>query len=201
MNNVRYVTHGDNKNFYGFGDKNSVTGDVLYTKMAVVYTGLQLVENPVSWRDASFSGFVTNSKLSGTIHDAEKVMTFAVATEADKTKKEFSNKKVTINFPTGSYLLTGDNKYTIQKEFLDILRTYQKARIRIEGNTDNTGNYESNVALSLKRAQAVKDYLVSEYGVDANRIIVIGNGPKHAVADNVSGDNINYRVTDFQLVQ
>lgn len=203
MNNVRYVTHGDNKNFYGFGDKNSVTGDVLYTKMAVVYTGLQLVENPVSWRDASFSGFVTNSKLTGSIHDAEKVVTFAVATDADKTKKEFSNKKVSINFPTGSYLLTGDNKYTIIRDFLSIFDTYKNSnvRIRIEGNTDNVGSYESNVILSQKRAQAVKDYLVSEHNVDPNRIIVIGNGPKHAVADKVSGENINYRVTDFQLVQ
>lgn len=178
-----------------------MTGDALYTRMAGIYSKMSMVENPISWRDASYSNIVSSCKLTGTEHQAEKAYTFSAATEKDKTKKEFSNKKVTINFVTNSYTLTGDNKYTINKEFGDILKTYQTARIRIEGNTDNTGNFNSNVILSEKRAQAVKNYLVSEYGVDPNRIIVVGNGPTNAIADGVKGSSEEYRRTDFQLVE
>lgn len=201
MNNVRYATHGDNLNFFGLGDTKAVTGDLLYTKMAGVYSLLKMVETPVMWREASYNGIVSSCTLVGPGHDAEKQLVFAVATEKDKTKKAFSGKKVTINFETGSYTLSGDDKYNIIKEFADILKTYQAARIRIEGNTDNTGDYNMNVKLSEKRAQSVKDFLISEFGVDVNRIIVIGNGPKYAISNSISGSSEEYRRTDFQLVE
>ena len=59
---------------------------------------------------------------------------------------------------------------------------------------------ELNKKLSLRRAQSVKDYLIKEYDVDPNRIIVIGNGPKHAIDDGIKGSNADYRRTDFQLI-
>jgi NitT/TauT family transport system substrate-binding protein len=201
MENVRYTTHGDNIEFFGLGsNKNAVTGDALYSKMAGVYTKLGNVQSPLTWRDASDMSIIKAVNLTGAGHEAEPKIVFSEITDGDKTKKEFSNKKVTINFPVNSFTLSGDAKYTITKEFVDIAKTYQGARIRIEGNTDNTGNYNGNVVLSEKRAQAVKDYLVQEHGIDANRIIVIGNGPKHAIDDKVAGSNENYRVTDFQLI-
>lgn len=89
---------------------------------------------------------------------------------------------------------------TIDQEFVNIAKQFSGARIRVEGNTDNTGNYAANVELSKRRAQAVVDYLVKEYNFDRNRFIVTGNGPKHTVNDGVSGSNINYRTTDFQLI-
>jgi len=201
MNNVRYVTHGDNLNFFGFGDSKAVTGDLLYTKMAGIYTSLKMVETPLSWRDVSYSGIVSSCTLTGTEHDAEKQLVFAAVTEKDKTKKAFSGKKVTINFESGTSTLSGDDKYTIIKEFSDILKTYQAARIRIEGNTDNTGDYNMNVKLSEKRANSVKEFLIEEFRVDTNRIIIIGNGPKHAIENSISGSNKEYRRTDFQLVE
>ena len=83
---------------------------------------------------------------------------------------------------------------------MDIAQQFSNVRIRVEGNTDNTGNYDTNIALSKKRAQAVVDYLVNEYGMDRNRFIVVGNGPKKAIADNVNGPNEKYRRTDFNLI-
>jgi len=201
MNNVRYVTHGDNINFFGLGDIKSVTGDALYSKMAGVYSRLGMTDSPISWRDASYANLVKTTNLTGAGHSPEPQMVFSEITEDVKTKKEFSDKKVTINFNIGAYELTGDAKFMINKEFSDILKTYQGARIRIEGNTDNTGNPKSNQILSEKRAQSVKDYLISEFGVDPNRIIVIGNGPKHAIAAGVNGSSEEYRRTDFQLVE
>ena len=82
-----------------------------------------------------------------------------------------------------------------------LTKAFANSRIRIEGNTDNVGSRSSNVALSKKRAQAVRDYLVQVHNMSPSRIIVVGNGPDKPVAsnDDESGRAKNRR-TDFELV-
>jgi OOP family OmpA-OmpF porin len=46
----------------------------------------------------------------------------------------------------------------------------------IEGHTDIVGDSQYNVDLSRRRAEAVKDYLVHEVGVDADRLQTVGKG-------------------------
>ena len=48
--------------------------------------------------------------------------------------------------------------------------------VLIEGHTDAVGTHEYNLQLSRKRAEAVKRYLVSEHGLDAQRLKTIGFG-------------------------
>ena len=93
-----------------------------------------------------------------------------------------------------------DAETIIDREFLPVIRQFNNTYVRIEGNTDNTGNYQHNVELSKTRAQSVANYLIRQ-GVDKNRIIIEGNGPKNAIADGVSGSNQAYRTTSMKLVQ
>jgi NitT/TauT family transport system substrate-binding protein len=76
--------------------------------------------------------------------------------------------------------------------------------VRIEGNTDNVGSKQMNMDLSQKRAQAVANYLATEYGIDKNRFIIIGNGPDKPVPGCEQNQNdvckAKNRRTDFQLV-
>jgi OOP family OmpA-OmpF porin len=51
------------------------------------------------------------------------------------------------------------------------------------GHTDSVGSDAYNQKLSLRRAQAVKAYLVSK-GIDKTRIYTEGKGEKQPVADN-----------------
>jgi outer membrane protein OmpA-like peptidoglycan-associated protein len=57
--------------------------------------------------------------------------------------------------------------------------------IRIEGHTDSSGNTQANLALSRRRAEAVRDALVAA-GVAASRITVVGMGESHPVASNAT---------------
>jgi outer membrane protein OmpA-like peptidoglycan-associated protein len=56
-------------------------------------------------------------------------------------------------------------------------------KIEIGGHTDNTGDKAKNKTLSMNRAKAVKDYLVSK-GIDATRLTAVGYGDSAPVADN-----------------
>lgn len=57
--------------------------------------------------------------------------------------------------------------------------------VNIIGHTDSVGPEEYNKGLSVRRATAVKDYIVAEYpDVDASLIDVSGDGEANPVADN-----------------
>ena len=57
--------------------------------------------------------------------------------------------------------------------------------IDVIGHTDSDGTEEYNQALSERRAQAVRDYMVSE-GVDASIIDVSGQGESNPIASNAT---------------
>jgi len=64
-----------------------------------------------------------------------------------------------------------------------VLRDSPDATMEIDGHTDAVGNHEYNVDLSLRRAQAVKEYLTSQ-GIDPRRVTAQGLGPDYPVASN-----------------
>jgi peptidoglycan-associated lipoprotein len=63
---------------------------------------------------------------------------------------------------------------------LPILQANPNIRIRIEGNADERGSDEYNLALGTRRAQAARQYL-TDHGVDAARIEIASNGEERPV--------------------
>jgi OOP family OmpA-OmpF porin len=53
----------------------------------------------------------------------------------------------------------------------------------ITGHTDNVGSQKANQALSLQRAQAVKNWLVKK-GIPSSRLRTVGRGENEPVASN-----------------
>ncbi|HSB91705.1 MAG TPA: OmpA family protein, partial [Flavitalea sp.] len=78
---------------------------------------------------------------------------------------------------------------------------FAQLNIQIEGYTDNTGKERSNIYISQKRANVVKNYLVSK-GISASRISATGYGSKSPIADNATaeGRSRNRRV-EFKVSQ
>lgn len=65
------------------------------------------------------------------------------------------------------------------------LREQTEQTITIEGYTDSVGADDKNQQLSLRRAQAVRDYLVAQ-GVPAERVQALGRGEGSPVASNTT---------------
>jgi NitT/TauT family transport system substrate-binding protein len=202
LNKVRLTTLGDNQNFFGYNYQyTGVTGEQLYNRMSIIYSGLNLANKPLAWRTVSTTSIIDAIKISSTGQDAEPSIKFTAPTKEIKAKAAISSKKVSINFETGSYLLSDDAKVAIDQEFAGLAKDFAGFRVRVEGNTDAVGGAQMNLELSFKRAQAVVNYLVKEYQFDPNRFIVQGNGSKQAINDGVLSANENYRRTDFQFVE
>lgn len=75
------------------------------------------------------------------------------------------------------------------------LNQYQDRQVLIEGHTDNVGGTATNLALSQRRAESVRAYLMAQ-GVAASRLSATGEGENEPVADNSSatGRQQNRRV-------
>lgn len=91
-----------------------------------------------------------------------------------------------LNFETGSTQLTPDSTPTVNN-LAQVLKAYPNAQIQLSGHTDNSGSADANQALSLNRANAVRDMLVGQ-GVSAGRISTQGFGQDHPIAPNDTED-------------
>ncbi len=86
----------------------------------------------------------------------------------------------------------------ILDQFANGLSSQPNTEVRIIGHTDSTGGDELNNRLSMERAQATKNYLVSR-GVNPNQVMVAGRGEHEPVAENTTdaGRARNRRVEIF----
>ena len=98
------------------------------------------------------------------------------------------------SFKSGSAVLNG-GFYAPLNSIAYIMNKYPETKIQVSGYTDNTGNPNSNLNLSLQRAQSVANYL-SAQGVSPSRISSIGYGDRNPVASNATaeGKALNRRV-------
>lgn len=94
--------------------------------------------------------------------------------------------KIVLNnilFETGKAILTKASYGELDKLVKVMLNS--EVNVEISGHTDNTGGYELNKRLSLQRAKAVVDYLISS-GVETQRLKYAGYGPDQPVATNAT---------------
>ncbi|HEX7139891.1 MAG TPA: OmpA family protein [Vicinamibacterales bacterium] len=87
-----------------------------------------------------------------------------------------------IFFDTGKSTLKAGAKHTLAK-IAEQLKGDSDVRVSIEGHTDSVGSDEKNQELSEKRANAVRDYLVTN-GVPSDRVTAAGKGEADPVASN-----------------
>lgn len=105
-----------------------------------------------------------------------------------------------ILFASGSATIEGESTPTL-KEIGDMLKAHADLKLMIEGHTDNVGAAAANQTLSEQRAAAVKQFLVSTYGIDAARLQTKGYGSSKPISPNTTpeGRQNNRRVELVKL--
>lgn len=92
-----------------------------------------------------------------------------------------------IYFDAGSARLTN-----IAKAVLDGIALRMKNDLNstaaVAGYSDNAGSEQANLALSAKRAEAAKEYLVTRHGIDPNRISTSAKGSSEPAYDNATAE-------------
>lgn len=79
------------------------------------------------------------------------------------------------------------------------LKSNPSRRVLIEGNTDDRGTNEYNLALGERRATSAKAYLL-EFGIEESRIRTLSYGEERPLFDGQNEDNLaNNRRDDFIL--
>ncbi|SEN32878.1 OmpA-OmpF porin, OOP family [Loktanella fryxellensis] len=92
-----------------------------------------------------------------------------------------------VTFATGATSLSGGDVPS-----LAALAAYMTANptltVAIVGHTDSDGNLDANIDLSRQRAAAVRDRLIADHGVSADRLTAAGMGYLSPVASNLTPD-------------
>ena len=99
-----------------------------------------------------------------------------------------------ITFATDSSAIS-PNFNPVLNDVALVINKFEKTVLMIEGHTDDTGAEDYNQALSERRANAVKNLLVS-YNVNSQRITTVGMGEFQPKVANTSAANrqLNRRV-------
>ncbi len=90
-----------------------------------------------------------------------------------------------LHFATGESSPEGVNKQQLE-HMAQVLQSDPQALLSIDGHTDNVGNPQSNLLLSQKRADSVKEYLAKTYNIDPQRLQTRGYGDTTPIADNAT---------------
>ncbi|MBK5284015.1 MAG: OmpA family protein, partial [Bacteroidia bacterium] len=106
-----------------------------------------------------------------------------------------------ILFATNSSEINDTIKVVLDN-FSEFLKENLKVKVAIYGHTDNIGDAQSNLMLSMNRAKTVYEYLIST-GIEKSRLSYRGFGLTNPVASNETekGRSQNRRTEFFILAK
>ncbi|MCV2889642.1 OmpA family protein [Ruegeria aquimaris] len=107
-----------------------------------------------------------------------------------------------LDFGTGAGAL-GEGPFDALGELAQILASDTALRLTLVGHTDNVGGLDANIDLSRRRAEAVRDRLVEQYGIAPDRLEAQGAGYLAPIASNLTaeGRDANRRVEAVLMAQ
>ncbi|GAB2588342.1 OmpA family protein [Spirosoma areae] len=151
--------------------------------------------------DVTYNGVVVSMADMHKEDDRYYVSNFRLAVGAPDTRNKLitEGKFVThgILFDVNSDKIKPESYGTL-KDIANVLTENAGVKVRIIGHTDTDGDDASNMALSKKRAAAVKDALSSTFAIDASRMETDGKGESQPAGPNTTAEGkANNRRVEF----
>jgi len=204
LSSVRWADLSDNTKMFGL-DGSEPLFDRIFRQASTAWVKRGYIKQAVTAAQAKDDRFV--KELYAAVPKEVRVPVpkeeFKFPKEAPKekaTQPAIMTKPVNIYFASGSATLDPNAKQVLDQVALTA-QTYSNAYLRVEGNTDSTGNAQKNVSLSQMRSRAVVEYLVKRYGLNRSRLIAKGNGPNKPVASNATeAGRAKNRRTDVMVI-
>lgn len=121
--------------------------------------------------------------------EREKAM-LAAASNIPNVAVKLGDKKIMLTILVGNLFTSANDLKSSGKEILGnlggFLKVYPNNKVAVHGHTDSRGKPELNQALSEKRAQKVREYLVAYQNIPPNQVVAEGLGAKQPVATNAT---------------
>ena len=124
-------------------------------------------------------GFVLSACATQTSTKIDSQMQGDVYTGTDTVEYLATGVRDRVFFATNKSVLTTASRDTLRKQAA-FMRKKKDLTFTIEGHADERGTREYNLALGERRANAVKDYLMT-YGISSNRLSVVSYGKERPV--------------------
>lgn len=154
-------------------------------------------DGTLCWRDNNWTPASAMAKCDGWIAPKPPAPKPAAAAPAVTQSKITLQADTLYDFDKST--LKPEGKATLDKIAADLSKIKLEVIIAV-GNTDSIGTDAYNMALGQRRAQSVKDYLVSK-GVDQSRIYTESKGKSNPVASNATAEGrAKNRRTDIEVV-
>jgi outer membrane protein OmpA-like peptidoglycan-associated protein len=176
----------------------AATGQQLEAARKMLAEERQVGAQRVSSVQEAANAQVDEAKRIAALAEARTGEALEEVARLEKVSKDARGQVITLPsgllFKTGKSILNAGARPRLD-EVASALKRIPDRKLLIEGHTDSVGKEATNLALSERRAQAVKDYLVWR-GVPAERITTVGAGPSRPIADNsnTEGRAMNRRV-------
>lgn len=101
---------------------------------------------------------------------------------SEVVKQDISDIATKIYFNTNSDSIKSESFVHLDR-LVTYLKQFKEVKVGVEGHTDNVGDATYNLNLSKRRAEAVKNYLISK-GIDSKRIMSEGYGDTKPITGN-----------------
>jgi flagellar motor protein MotB len=156
----------------------------VYMKGAKVLDLPTLIFNGTKFNRFEFSGYGTES--------FPYISNLKITTAAPDMRSKLITEGKLVSY--GIYFYSGKDlvkpeSYGSLKEIAAVLTENPTVRVSIVGHTDSDGDDAMNLDLSKRRAIGVKNSLVKDFGISADRIETDGKGESVPLAPNTSVEN------------
>ncbi len=198
LSGLKLTPYADNAQFYGLTGARAHY-ETLFDTAFVIWRKKGLVTRPVAAKDWVDTRFLSSVAAN---FPGQKLDEPQVAAKAPSINdRAIINKQVQIHFTPGSDEIMAGS-YFVLDALGDTMTSFGNTYLRVEGNTDATGQPTANLTLSERRALAVKNYVTKNFpNIPASRFQTIGRGSANPIAENSSeaGRQLNRR-TDIKVV-
>ena len=154
-----------------------------YPKPAPVIIEKVVKNNTAETLDRLKSIEAENAALNDKIKKLSDVIVAFTTKDKNTINTSFSN----IQFEFGSAKITRDSYSTLDQIATLLKDSINTVKLSVAGYTDYIGTEEYNQRLSVKRAKAVKKYLLSR-NVPASNISITGYGEEYPITSNKTAD-------------